>query len=76
MSSRKLNQASRLAVDELCEAAKDWGLEAEQGCRKEAVLASEKKFKDAKAAMEKRLRYLESQLAKHRHLAIMWGDTP
>lgn len=75
MSNRKkLNQASRLAVDDLCEAAQSWGWQQDQGNNRTAVLNSEKWFNEAKAAMEKRLRYLETQLKKHRRLAFMLGN--
>jgi len=72
-AKKKLNPASRLAVDELCSTAMTWGWESDQG-NGNAVVRAEKRFIEAKAAMEKRLRYLESQLKKHRHLVILLGD--
>lgn len=76
VTKKKLNQASKSAVDELCEAAMSWGWQSDQGYRKNEVLESEERFKEAKAAMEKRLRYLETQIKKHRRLAIMLEDKP
>lgn len=76
MSSRKaLKVVSKNALEELCEAGMSWGWESDQGNGR-AVDRAEKRFNEAKAAMEKRLRYLESQLSKHRRLAILLEDKP
>ena len=71
---KKLNKVSERLVDDLCLCAKSWGINEEWG-NGPSVTASEKQYLNSKAALEKRLLYLETQLIKHRRISKLLKET-